>query len=209
MILINLLPAELRTREIKLINIPYRQIMLGLFGILLVFTLYNLFIYIKAKSEYDHLRKQWKGIAEKSAKADELEKELGATITAEVDFYDSLVDPVLQTARVLNIVSDFMPKTAWLAEFKFERNKKEIEMTLRGQSHTSGGAQLVDVQNFANNLKVEMEKLLVPTSQSSVDPRNRLNASVVTNSAKAEGNAGDVLQFTATLKSESMLQGKR
>ncbi len=202
MILINLLPEELRLKEVKHINIPYRQIVLGIFAILIIFTLFNFIKYLKVRTEHNKLQKQWQQMAEKSTKADELEKELGATIIAEVDFYDTLVDPPLQTARILNMLSDTIPKGVWLTELRFGRKKKDLEMIVIGLSQSTNGSQLVEIQNFSNNLKVQMEKFMVPESQQATDLRNRLKVSVVTSSRKSPDSRNDLTQFTATIQNE-------
>ena len=134
MILINLLPSELRVKETKKLNLPYRQIGLVIFMIFLVTALYNLFLFVRVRGEYRKLDREWQAMAERSNEAEALEKDLGAAILSEVDFYDSFVDPTLEAARVLNGVSDLLPRSAWLSELKLHRQKKELELILTGSS---------------------------------------------------------------------------
>ena len=199
MITINLLPEELRQKEVKHIHIPYIKIAIGIFLIVFVLTVYNLIVYVKVRSQYGDLQKQWNQMAEKSAQADALESELGSSIMAEVDFYDSLVDPPLSSARILNAISDLIPKNIWLSEINFGRKKKEIDLLIIGFSQsTTGATKLVDIQRFINSLKWEMEKYLVPSSQNA--PKVNLKVSVTTSSTKSENM--DVTQFNSSLKTE-------
>ncbi len=203
MILINLLPQEMRLKESKYIRIPYIKIAIGIFLLVFVLTIYNLIVYVRIRGEYGTLQKQWNRLAEKSAQANALENELGSSITTEVDFYDSLVDPTLSTARILNIISDLIPKSVWLTELNFSRKKKDLDLTLVGMSNSLGEtSKLVDIQNFINSLKAEMEKFISPPMQTNQAVKGNLKASVTTSSTKSENM--DVTQFNASLKSESV-----
>ena len=195
MITINLLPEELRLKEVKHINIPYQKIVFGIFLIVFLLTIYNLIVYIRVRSEFGALQKQWNQMAEKSGQADALESELGSSINAEVDFYDSWVDPPLATARVLNLISDLIPKSVWLTEINFSRNKKDLNLVVIGLSQSGGAtSKLVDIQNFANTLKSEMEK---------VTDKSRLKVAITTSSKKTAENT-DQTQFTANFATETV-----
>ncbi len=194
MITINLLPEELRLKEVKQIHIPYQKIAFGVFLIVFVLTVYNLIVYLRVRSEYGALQKQWNQMAEKSLQADALESELGSSIIAEVDFYDSWVDPPLTTARILNLISDFIPKSVWLTEISFNRNKKNLDLVIIGLSQSGGGtSKLIDIQNFTNTLKSEMEKFTA---------KSRLKVAITTSSKKTSENT-DLTQFTANFATES------
>ncbi len=202
MIVINLLPQELRFKEVKHIHIPYQKIVFGIFFFVLVLSIYNLIVYVRVRSEYVALQKQWNQMAEKSAQADALESELGSSITTEVDFYDSLVDPLLTTSRILNSISDLMPKSVWLTGINFSRKKKDLDLAITGLSQSVGStSKLIDIQNFANALKVEMEKFLGPVSQVNPTVKSRLKVAVTTSSQKTSENI-DTTQFTASFKTE-------
>ena len=132
-----------------------------------------------------------------------MEKELGTAVLAEVDFYDAFVDPPLQTARVMNLVSDFIPAGAWLNQLKFVRNKKEIQLTLMGLSESVGkSSKLIEIQNFANKLKDQMEQLLEPLSPVDAGVKKHLKVAVTTSSQKADSVKGELTQFTVTFQTE-------
>ena len=207
MILINLLPSELRVKETRKINIPYRPIAVVIFSIFVVIALYNLFLFIRIHEQHRGLLKQWKGLEERSKQAEVLERELGATIATEVDFYDNLVDPPLETAQVLNFVSDLIPDGVWLTQLDFKRQNKELHLQLNGLSRTSGRAtKLVEIQNFANGLKDKMEETFGVASQANPSMKKKIKAVVSTSSQRGEGEEAEVTQFTVSLKTEKFEQ---
>lgn len=187
MITINLLPEELRFKEVKQLHIPYKKIAVGLFLIVFVFFLFSLFTYVRVRGEYGMLQKKWKQLADKNIQAEALENELGSSITSEVDFYDHFVDPPLETAQVMNLISDLIPSNVWLNQLVFSRRKKDIELVLNGASRSLGKtSKLIDIQNFANSLKLEMEKFL----------GSRLKMAVTTSSRTNESEM-DITEFSA------------
>ena len=203
MIFINLLPHELRVKETKRINIPYRPIAFGIFLIFLLLSLYNLFLFIKIREQHRSLFKQWKALEPRSNEADLLERELGATIVTEVDFYDGMVDPPLETARILNLVSDLIPEGAWLTQLDFKRDNKDMQLILNGLAKASGkSSKLIEIQNFANGLKDKMEELLGPASQANPNVKKKIKVSVTTNSQKADAEKAETILFTVTFKTE-------
>lgn len=203
MILVNLLPQELRLRETKKIHVPYRTIAIGVFSLFILAALYHLFLYVRIREEHRSLKVKWETLAERSAQADRLEAELGATILAEVDFYDRLVDPPLETARVLNLVSDLIPRGAWLTQLKFERNEKHIQLILDGFSESQGKAsKLIEIQDFVNGLKNQMEQTLNPLFQARPQMKKQFDAAVTTSSQKGDSLKGETIQFTATFEAK-------
>lgn len=207
MILINLLPEDLRIKEVRKIAIPYREIAVGVFALFLIATLFNLFVYVRVRGEFRSLDKQWKELAPGNTEAESLEKELGATIVAEVDFYDQFVDPPLEAARVMNLMSDLIPASIWLDQMKFERKKRDIQLILMGFSESRGkSSTLVEIQKFANDLKARLEANIGPASNTNLNAKKHVKATVTTSSQTAGTDQSEVIQFTATLKSDGFDQ---
>ena len=202
MITINLLPQELRIKETKKIYIPYRQIAFVVFLFFLLVALYNLFIYIKIRQEHRKLDKQWKSIEEKNTQAEELEKELGATILAEIDFYDAFVDRPLGVSRILNLISDLAPDGIWFDQLKFEGNKDGLRLSLTGYSGSHGkDSKLVEIQKFTTDLKNQMEKAAAPANP---NLKRSIKVTVATSSQKTDARQDEVVRFTANFKSEDL-----
>ena len=198
-----------RIKETKKLNIPYRSIALVVFSFFLVLALYNLFVYVRVREQYRALQKQWNAMAERSAQADQLEQELGAGILAEVDFYDALVSPELETARIMNQVSELLPAGVWLTQMKFVRKRKNIQLTLDGVSESARkSSKLIDIQNFVNQLKAQMEQFVGPESAAKPSVKKLLKAAITTSSQKDEKAQSDVTQFTAIIETEGFASAK-
>ena len=204
MILINLLPQELRVKERKKLNLPYRQVGVIVFIIFLIITLYNLFVYVRLRQTFRRLDAEWKSHAPEYGEAEVLEKELGAGILAEMDFYDSFVEPPLEAARLLNIISDLVPNSIWFDQLKFERNQKAIRLLLTGFSNsTSRVSKLIDIEKFTNELKEKIEDFMKPAAKMSSSFKKRIKVTVITSSQKSDTQDGnETIQFTADFKSD-------
>ncbi len=203
MILINLLPAHLiPKKKTQTVSIPYRPILFGVFLIFLVISLFNLFFYVRIHKEKRQLGEQWKGLEGPYNEALALDQELGSSVLSEIDFYSTFVDPPLETAQVMNLASDFIPKSAWLSSLKVERKGKELQLLMIGFSDGSeAGSRLVEIQNFANKVKDEMERLLGEGAGAAA--AKPALTSAVTTASKAEDSAASALtEFTAVIQTE-------
>jgi hypothetical protein len=164
MILINLLPQELRVVEKKKLELPIKPILISAVFVFLCFSIYNLFLFLHLREKYRVLEKQWAPLAQSSFLADQLERELGSTILVENQFYDTLVEPKLQTAQIMNAASDLIPGSLWLARLRFERQNQEIELVMNGLSEFGKSSRLVEIENFVYALRDFIEKIIGPSS---------------------------------------------
>lgn len=185
-----------------MVHIPYRPILFGVFLIFLVISLFNLFFYVRIHKEKRGLEQQWKGLEGPYNEALALDQELGSSVLSEIDFYGTFVDPPLETAQVMNLVSDFIPKSAWLSSLKVERKDKELQLLMIGFSEApEAGSRLVEIQNFTNKIKDEMERLLGESA--SLAAGKPVLTSAVTTASKAEDSAASALtEFTAVIQTE-------
>lgn len=203
MILVNLLPAELIPKEIKRISIPYKPIMLGVFTVFILFALLNLYFSIQIHKEKRALEKQWAVLKTPSEQADQLQNELGASVLAEIDFYDSFADPPLEMAQTMSLISNYIPKSVWLSTLKFERKLKDFQLNLIGFSESSAReSKLVEVQNFVDALKEDIERLLNPEPAPPGAVKRAVSAAVTTSSRQDEGASNDLMEFKASLQTE-------
>jgi hypothetical protein len=205
MILINLLPQELRVSEKKQVDLPYKYVTFGVFLIVFGISIYHLLIFLQLRGELRELKKKWAPLAQSSMQADMLERELSSTIMAEFDFYGSFVKPPLETAQVMNLVSDLLPEGLWLVQFQFVRDKKEVQLILNGVSESKGkDPKLVEIQNFANALKDKLEAILsVNVKEDAFDQKQiKIEATVTTSSEKSAADQEPIIQFVTTFKTE-------
>ncbi len=203
MILINLLPPQLIPKETRKVHIPYRPILFGVFSIFLLISLYNLFFYVRIHKEKRLLETRWDGLKNSYNEAMQLDRELGSSVLAEIEFYNTFVDPPLETARVMNLVSDFLPKAVWLSSFKVERKGKELQLLMIGLSQSSErDSRLVEIQNFANQIKDEMERLRSQGISPGGLMKPTLTSSVTTSSKNQDSGASALTEFTAVIQTE-------
>ena len=228
MILINLLPQELRVTEHKKVDLPYKWVLITIFLIVLAVSIYNLLIFLRLRENHRELKSKWMPLAQSSMQADALERELSISIMAELGFYDSLVKPPLETAQVMNLVSDLLPEGLWLVQFQFVRDKKEMQLILNGLSESTGkDSKLIEIQNFANALKDRLELILSPDKEKDtvkstspvlegppgglpgfqpaqflVPKKNKIEVTVTTSSEKSVEGRGQLIQFVTTFKTE-------
>lgn len=209
MILINLLPKEQRVREVKRIHIPILPIALVLFFIFVVSAFYQLVIFSRIGIQRRKLDVEWNQLKPQNSEAEQLQRELGASVAAEVHFFNQFIDPQLEMARVLNSVSDRIPNSITLASFKCERKQDHFRLILSGISEAaSQDSSLVEIQNFVTNLKEQFAAALASQPASKKDEQAPvkvpINASITT-TTKSEGlGRGLVTQFTATIQTEGL-----
>jgi len=203
MILINLLPQEYRILEKPKSKITYQHIFVAAFALFLLFSVYHLFLYLQIHQENRSLNAQWESLKVSNAQADQLITELGSSILAEVDFYDAFVDPSLQAARILNLVSDLIPKNLFLTEVKFLRKGHEFQVFLLGVSETPrAGTTLVEIQNYANGIKKQLEEVINRDRMGIRVQKRSLRTEVTTANRQQVEGENPSTQFKITLKSE-------
>lgn len=203
MILINLLPEELRVRRGPKVKVPYKLIGVILFLVFLVISLFNLYLNLRVRALHRVLEARWQKMEPSYVEALRLEAELGTSVLAEVDFYDTFVDPPLESAHILNLMSDLIPKSLVLEEVRFERQGKELQLTLQGISESQErDSQLVQIQDYANGLKKQMEAFLKLSSATQPAPTGALKADVTTSSRRATDTQEVRTEFTTVLGTE-------
>ncbi|OGX06103.1 MAG: hypothetical protein A3G87_02645 [Omnitrophica bacterium RIFCSPLOWO2_12_FULL_50_11] len=203
MILINLLPEELRVRKGPKVKVPYKLIAVGLFSVFLLISLFNLYLNLRIRAAHRTLKSQWKQMEPSSMEAQTLEAELGTTVLAEVEFYDTFVDPPLESAHILNLIGDLIPKSLTLNDLTFQRAARELRLIVQGVSESAEhGLVLVQIQDFANGLKNRMETFLTPVSKTIPGQRGPFNAQVTTTSGRKAETQEVVTEFTIDLSTE-------
>jgi hypothetical protein len=204
MIAINLLPKELRVRETRKFKVPIKLITIGAFAAFLILSLYNLFLYVHVREENRELKAQWKTLVGPSSEADRLERELGAQVVAEVDFYDTFIDPSLSLAHILNLISDLIPKNLTLSLIELSRKGRELKLNMNGISDSpKRDSTLVEIQNYANGLKDQLEEYMKPGTEG-IGPRKppEIKVQVETKSKHKVSTQQVITEFSVVLQSK-------
>ncbi len=205
MIEINLLPLE--HRSVKTYHQYHKPALAAAIIIFLFFVLIalnNLFQSTQLSGQNKALVTQWKKIEGLSREADQLQMALGSSTLSEIQFYDAFIAPPFETAFLLNLASDLLPDDTTLKEFEIERKGLELKMTLGGYSDThSKGSKLIEIQNYGNEIKKQIEKLMAPKQGELIPPggNRTLNVEVTTNSKEEEGTKTLTTEFTMILTS--------
>jgi hypothetical protein len=210
MILVNLLPKEYRVSDKPKYSVSFRWGALAMFLCFLAVSLFNLYEYVGLRNESRSLQAQWQKIEGPSREADQLQFELGASVLSEIKFYDTFLDPPFEMALMLNLISDLIPRSLTLQNLKLSRHGHEFEVIMNGISETwSEKSKLVEIQNFANGLKDQLEEFLRPTGNDLIPAGSakKVEAEVTTTSKDGALKGMVVTDFRATVSTGGFKKG--
>ena len=132
MIKINLLPQELLKGKANATRIPYIPLALlaGVLFLLLTFFFYG--DYLRTRSAYESVHKEWVRLSPLMAQLKALEKQVAVEMKGEKDFLEKKVLNTESMTQILFGVSYFLPPGGWLTELKAEREGEGCWLTLKG-----------------------------------------------------------------------------
>ena len=147
MIKINLLPQELRKGRTNATRIPYipLAVLAGVLFLLMTFFFYG--DYLRARSTYKNVQKEWAKLNPSMAQLKTLETQVEVEMKGEKDFLEKNVLNTESMTRILFWVSEFLPPKGWLTEFKAEREGEGCRLTLKGvvlASRTQTGIEQIE-----------------------------------------------------------------
>jgi len=133
--------------------------------------------------------------------AGRLQRDLGPHVIAEMNFFDTYIDPPLSVARMLNLVSDLLPESLTVSSLQLERQGRELLLVIDGVSESqSSDSKLIEIQNYANSLKEELMKFLELSTDRGKLPEGQKIKTEVTTTSKHKGRSQRlVTQFKAIL----------
>jgi hypothetical protein len=157
MIKINLLPQELLKGKTNATRIPYIPLALlaGVLFLLMTFFFYG--DYLKARSAYESVHKEWVRLSPLMAQLKTLEKKVAVEMKGEKDFLEKDVLNTESITRVLFWASYFLPSKGWLTELKAEREGEGCRLTLKGvvlASRTQTGIE--QIEEYFQKLKTKL-----------------------------------------------------
>ncbi len=147
MIKINLLPQELREGSSTAPRIPYipLAILAGVLFLLMTFFFYG--DYLRARSAYKSVRKEWTRLNPLMAQLKALEKQVTVDMKGEKDFLEKNVLNTESMTQILFWASYFLPPKGWLTGLKAEREGGGCRLTLKGvvlASRTQTGIEQIE-----------------------------------------------------------------
>ena len=147
MIKINLLPQELRKEKMNAMRIPYIPLVIlaGVLFFLMTFFFYG--DYLRARSAYESVRKEWARVNPSMAQLKVLERKIEVEMKGEKDFLEKNVLNTESMTQILSWVSEFLPPKGWLTGLKVEREGEGCRLTLKGvvlASRTQTGIEQIE-----------------------------------------------------------------
>ena len=147
MIKINLLPLEFRKRKASTTRIPYGPLVIlaGVLFLLLTFFFYG--DYLRARSAYERVHKEWVKVSPLMPQLKTLEKQVAVDMKGEKDFLEKNVLNKESITRILFWASYFLPPKGWLTELKAKREGEGCRLTLKGvvlASRTQTGIEQIE-----------------------------------------------------------------
>jgi hypothetical protein len=157
MIKINLLPQELLKGKTNAPRIPYipLALLVGVLFLLLTFFFYG--DYLRARSAYERVHKEWVKVSPLMAQLKALEKQVAVEMKGENDFLEKNVLNKEPITQVLFLASYFLPSKGWLTELKAGREGEGCRLTLKGvvlASRTQTGIE--QIEEYVQKLKAKL-----------------------------------------------------
>ncbi|MFH1799294.1 MAG: hypothetical protein ABH891_00405 [Candidatus Omnitrophota bacterium] len=157
MIKINLLPQELLKGKSNATRIPYIPLALLAGVLFLLMTVFFYGDYLKARSAYEGVRKEWARLSPLMAQLKTLEQQVAVEMKGEKDFLETNVLNKEPITQILFWASDFLPPRGWLTELKVEREGGGCRLTLEGvvlASRTQTGIE--QIEEYFQKLKTKL-----------------------------------------------------
>lgn len=176
MILINLLPPELRREKgIRPLLRDQRKIavMGGIFlvGLTIVFYIQYQFGLRSLKG----LQNRWYSFQKDVQRVTEIQKEMEKGVRGEKQFLDRYVTSSFPVTTILSAVSEFLPDSIWLVELKVSRQPKENTFLLKGFSVSfERRSSIQDIEKYLHDVKEKFPQkteLILTTSRQTKENR--------------------------------------
>lgn len=176
MILINLLPPELRKKRYsQLAVLRDRRFILVVSA---VFSFLTLLFYLQYQIDLGNLRvlrDKWQLIEKDVQRVAELKKTMEEGSTKERVFLEQHVTTPFPVTAILSAVSVFLPDSIWLVELKITRKPAENSLLLKGLSLPNvRRSSIQDIEKYLRDLKEKFPpgtELILTTSRQVKDSR--------------------------------------
>lgn len=177
MIKVNLLPQELRKGDANAVRIPYipLAILAGALFLLLTFFFYG--DYLRARSTYKSIQKEWQKVNPLMAELKALETKAEVEMKGEKNFLEKNVLNTDSVTRILFWVSEFLPPRGWLTELRAQREGEGFRVTLRGvvlpfRTQTGIEQGIEQIEEYFQKLKTKLPpqtSVMLTTSKDTKD----------------------------------------
>lgn len=166
MIKINLLPLPLRRVKSKTPPVPYKPLGILAGVLFLLLTLFFYFDYLRARSTYATVSKEWKRLSPLMGQLKTLENKIEVEMRGEKEFLEKQVLNTQPITSFMIWASEFLPDKAWLTKFVATREGEGVRLTIQGvvfPSRTQTGIEQIEtyLQKLKEKLPAQAELQLV------------------------------------------------
>ena len=159
MIGINLLPPEFRVqkRQTSVQRIPIKKLGLG-GGILLILLTFIFYIdYMIVSHKNDKLQKDWQTIQPQAVVLNQLRFQVEGQLKPEKEFIERFITSSRPLTYIMMWVTEFLPETIWLTEFKLDQDAKGTHMILKGLCLPSKAkGSIEEIEAYLQQVKAKM-----------------------------------------------------
>lgn len=172
MIKVNLLPQELRKEKTGTPRFPYipLAILAGVLFLLMTFFFYG--DYLRARSAYNSVKKEWAGLNPSLAQLKAMESKVDVEMKGEKEFLEKNVLNTESMTQILMWVSEYLPAKGWLTGLKAEREIGGFRLTLRGVVlATRSQTGIEQIEEYFRKLRAQLPPQNTLALTTSKDPK--------------------------------------
>lgn len=159
MIELNLLPEELRIKERKKGEIPWKTIGISVAVGFVLLTLWLYVGYWQQARRLSELQARWIGIQEQYKELTELQTLVDGALKKEKDFMVSFVTSEKPLTHLMNWCSEFLPEGAWLTALNLKREGDVATIAIKGLAIPSKAFSSIEqIEDYLQKMKEKMPK---------------------------------------------------
>ncbi len=198
MILINLLPIELRQVEKKTSKIPVQKIVITVYGLVVLAILYHAIVFIAVRNQLSKMNNEHESIKSASEQAGKFMETVEKDLQPQKAFFDQYVISQVYISEIMNYLSDLVPDSMWFSQFRIRREKASIHFDLEGYTKvTSKQVALAQIQEYVNSVKAKLEE----TINRNAGPKDKARkVKVVMSTNREQMGSVEVMQFNASFQ---------
>lgn len=177
MILINLLPPELKNRQYKIIP-SISPLVIPLVFLVVCLTFWSYIVYQSGRQEVKILESRWESMTNDLRRVAQLKQDIEEKYKIERALLEKSVAPAFPNTAFLTETSALLPMTIWFLELKISRMEADNSFLLKGLSLP--GKQNSSIQEVENYLRDLKEKLPEKAELSLTTTRQRSEGAELT-----------------------------
>ncbi|MGI6241374.1 MAG: hypothetical protein ACOYJW_05535 [Candidatus Omnitrophota bacterium] len=179
MITINLLPQEFRRTRKPTMARPYLPLAILAGSLFMLLTLFFYADYLKAKGAYDSVHSEWMKLSPQMQQLKTLEQKVEVEMRGEKEFLEHHVLNTDSMTRILQLVSENLPKRGWLTELTLERAQTGGgDLVLQGVVlPVSARTGIEQIEGFLQELKSKYPRMDISLTTAKVKEKDAVGTS--------------------------------